>query len=323
MAPTYRLQLGFAGASSAIELAARMGLPDRITARARHLALHAGGPLAQALAAAEEERKRLAVELARARKAAAASEAERAALEREREAARREQLESELRHREAMAAEMERAAAEARAALGELRAREKSQEAARLEREIAARAADAERRAAEARTRVEPEAAPELAGELRVGGMARHSRLNQRVEVLEIADDTALVAAGAIKMRAPVAELVPIAGEGAKGRFPGGSDRAGQLERARKAAPAPVRSPANRIDVRGLRAEEALARVEQFLDRAFADGGETVTILHGHGTGALKQTIREYLDRSAYVRMFRPGSDEEGGDGVTVVALRS
>jgi DNA mismatch repair protein MutS2 len=84
-----------------------------------------------------------------------------------------------------------------------------------------------------------------------------------------------------------------------------------------------VSARGERIDVRGLRAEEALARVEQFLDRAFADGEETVSVLHGHGTGALKQTIREYLDRSAYVRMFRPGADEEGGDGVTVIALRS
>jgi DNA mismatch repair protein MutS2 len=323
MAPTYRLQLGFAGASSAIEIAARMGLPERITARARHLALHAGGPLAQALAAAAEERKGLAVELARAKEAAAAAESERSALQREREEARRQHLELELRHREAAAVELERAVAEARAAVAELRAQEKAQEAARLEREIATRAADAERRAAEARTRLEPAAAPEVAGELRIGGMARHARLNRRVEVLEIAGSTALVAAGALKMRAPISELVPLAGEGPKGRFPGASDKALQLERARKAAPAPVGERVNRVDVRGLRAEEALARVEQFLDRAFGEGEETVTILHGHGTGALKQTIREYLDRSAYVRMFRPGADEEGGDGVTVVALRS
>jgi DNA mismatch repair protein MutS2 len=323
MAPTYRLQLGLAGASSAIEIAARMGLPQRITSRARHLALHAGGPLAQAVAAAEEERKRLAAELARAREEAAAAKTERAALEGERAELRRGQLEAELQHREAIAAEMERAVAEARAAVAELRARESAQDAARLEREIAARAAEAERRLAEARARVEPEAAPEAAGELRVGGLARHTRLNQRVEVLEISDGTALVAAGALKMRAPVSELVPIAGGVPKGRFPGAADRAIQLERARKAAPAPVSAEQSRIDVRGLRAEEAVARVEQFLDRAFADGQETVSILHGHGTGALKQTIREYLDRSAYVRMFRPGADEEGGDGVTVVAFRS
>lgn len=323
MAPTYRLQLGFAGASSAIEIAARMGLPERITARARHLALHSGGPLARALAAAEEERKRLASELSRVEQAEAAARSERAALQHEREEARRQQLEAELRHREALAAEMERAVAEARAALAELRAQEKAQAAARLERELADRASEAARRASEARARLEPEAEPEVAGELRTGGLARHVRLNQRVEVLEISDGTALVAAGALKIRTPLSELVPVAGEPRKGQFPGAGDKTARLDRARKAAPATISGQAQRLDVRGLRADEALARVEQFLDRAFGDDEETVTILHGHGTGALKQTIREYLDRSAYVRMFRPGIDEEGGDGVTIVALRS
>ena len=323
MAPTYRLQLGFAGASSAIEIASRMGLPERIIARARHLALHSGGPVARALAAAEEERKRLAMELDRAERATAAAQAQDASLRREHEVAARQRLESDLRHQEALRAEMDRAVAEAREAVAQIRAQEKAQDAARLEREVAARAAEAARRATETRARLEPEASPESAGELRVGGMARHVRLNQRMEVLEIADGSALVAAGALKMRAPLSDLVPLAAEGPKGRFPGSADRAAQLERARKAAPQVVGARAERIDVRGLRADEALARVEQFLDRAFAEGEESASILHGHGTGALKQTIREYLDRSAYVRMYRPGRDEEGGDAVTVVAFRS
>jgi DNA mismatch repair protein MutS2 len=323
LAPTYRLQLGFAGASSAIEIASRMGLPERIISRARHLALHSGGPLARALAAAEEERKRLAVELGRAEQAAAAAESQQASLRREREEAARQRLESDLRHQEALRDELDRAVAEAREAVTRIRTQEKAQEAARLEREVAARAAEAARRAAETRARLEPEAAPDAAGELRVGGLARHVRLNQRVEVLEIADGSALVAAGALKIRAPLSDLVPVAGEGSKGRFPGAGDKVAQLERARKAAPQAVGARAERLDVRGMRADEALTRVEQFLDRAYGDGEESVSILHGHGTGALKQSIREYLDRSAYVRMYRPGSDEEGGDAVTIVAFRS
>jgi DNA mismatch repair protein MutS2 len=75
--------------------------------------------------------------------------------------------------------------------------------------------------------------------------------------------------------------------------------------------------------VRGLRAEDALREVEQFLDRTYRGGEAAALILHGHGTGALKAAIREYLDRSPYVRMYRPGDSSEGGDGVTVVALRT
>jgi DNA mismatch repair protein MutS2 len=111
--------------------------------------------------------------------------------------------------------------------------------------------------------------------------------------------------------------------QAAKGpaRFPSGKGEV--LKRAEKAAAAPMKVSAERVDVRGMRADEALARIEQFMDRSFGSGQEGIQILHGHGTGALKQTIREFLDRSAYVRMYRPGADQEGGDAVTVVAFRS
>ncbi|HZX40844.1 MAG TPA: Smr/MutS family protein, partial [Myxococcaceae bacterium] len=70
------------------------------------------------------------------------------------------------------------------------------------------------------------------------------------------------------------------------------------------------------------RSEEAVREVESFLDQAFRNGDPGVLVLHGHGTGALKQAVREYLEDSPYVRMYRPGESHEGGDGVTVVGLR-
>ncbi|MGA9521636.1 MAG: Smr/MutS family protein, partial [Myxococcaceae bacterium] len=145
--------------------------------------------------------------------------------------------------------------------------------------------------------------------------------LNQRVEILQLQDGEALVAAVALKLRAQVRDLVPISAEKPKARFATGKGEA--MKRAEKAAAAPVKAVSERVDVRGMRADEALAKIEQFMDRAFAAGQDGVNILHGHGTGALKQTIRVYLDRSAYVRMYRPGQDQEGGDAVTVVAFRS
>jgi DNA mismatch repair protein MutS2 len=93
--------------------------------------------------------------------------------------------------------------------------------------------------------------------------------------------------------------------------------------KAQKAAAADWAGAENRCDVRGLRLEDAMREVELFLDRLARSEEEHALIIHGHGTGALKHAIREYLETSPYVRMYRPGASEEGGDGVTVVGLRA
>ncbi len=68
-------------------------------------------------------------------------------------------------------------------------------------------------------------------------------------------------------------------------------------------------------------ADDAVREVEQFLDRLFRGGELSAMIIHGHGTGALRHKIRQYLSTSPYIRLYRPGEGAEGGDGVTVVSL--
>lgn len=75
------------------------------------------------------------------------------------------------------------------------------------------------------------------------------------------------------------------------------------------------------LDLRGYRCEEALDEIEAYLDKASLVNLTPVYIIHGHGSGALKQVIREYLLHSPYVAKFRPGESAEGGDGVSVVDL--
>ena len=77
----------------------------------------------------------------------------------------------------------------------------------------------------------------------------------------------------------------------------------------------------NTLDLRGHRVDEALAKMEAFLDRAALDGRSPVFIIHGHGTGALRAAVREQLARSVYVRRSQPGGKGQGGDGVTVIEL--
>ena len=77
----------------------------------------------------------------------------------------------------------------------------------------------------------------------------------------------------------------------------------------------------NTCDLRGLRADDAVPFATSFLDRALSEGLKVVFLVHGHGTGALREVIRKELRESQYVSYFRPGTQGEGGDGVTVVWL--
>ena len=68
--------------------------------------------------------------------------------------------------------------------------------------------------------------------------------------------------------------------------------------------------------------DEALSALDRYLDTAMLAHLETVRIIHGKGTGAVRKAVREHLRRSRYVKDFRPGMYGEGEDGVTVAALR-
>jgi DNA mismatch repair protein MutS2 len=71
-----------------------------------------------------------------------------------------------------------------------------------------------------------------------------------------------------------------------------------------------------------MRVDDLLREVDAFLDRHFAEGAVDAVILHGHGTGALKEALRVHLKGSPYVGAFRRGDPQEGGDAVTVCAFR-
>lgn len=82
-----------------------------------------------------------------------------------------------------------------------------------------------------------------------------------------------------------------------------------------------VQTSSNTCDMRGMRVEEALEMAESFLDKAYKEEMGAAYLIHGHGTGALREAIRSFCRTSSYVISFRPGDGEEGGNGVTVVQL--
>jgi DNA mismatch repair protein MutS2 len=124
------------------------------------------------------------------------------------------------------------------------------------------------------------------------------------------------VQVGALKLTVEAEEL-RLPPRGATGAARGGP--AG--ERPSQRAHAAVRTAANSLDVRGERVDAAIALVEKFLDDALRGAEDAVFVIHGHGTGALRAALREHLGTVPGVARLRPGTPEEGGDGVTVVTL--
>ena len=75
------------------------------------------------------------------------------------------------------------------------------------------------------------------------------------------------------------------------------------------------------LDIRGMRAEDAIDYLDKQFDMASLRNLREIVVVHGHGTGALKSAVRNYLKSSPYVAKFRPGADGEGGDGVSIVDI--
>jgi DNA mismatch repair protein MutS2 len=291
-----------------------------VVERARGALGGQGGALGQALRALDDERARLE---AGRRNAEAARERAQRAEERARsaeDAARRAEREAASRMGEALAEEIDAARAEVAELLAGLQAQPSVRAATEARKKLDAWRATVAgaARAAQARADAGPEAVP--GGELKTGVRVRIVSLGQDGEVVELDGDTALVRAGPLKVRRPTSDLIPLRGKARDAAL--GRTRAERLSDAAAIRPDALRSAERRLDVRGSRVEELLREVERFLDARYAEGEPECVILHGHGTGALKQALRDHLASSPYVGSFRAGDRHEGGDAVTVVSLR-
>jgi DNA mismatch repair protein MutS2 len=75
------------------------------------------------------------------------------------------------------------------------------------------------------------------------------------------------------------------------------------------------------LNLIGQRVDDALEESDKFLDRALLEGKQAVRIIHGFGTGALRKAVREHLRKHPAVKSWRPGGENEGGDGATIAVL--
>jgi DNA mismatch repair protein MutS2 len=83
----------------------------------------------------------------------------------------------------------------------------------------------------------------------------------------------------------------------------------------------PAITPGNEVHLRQLTIDEALFKLDQYLNDAFMAGLHQVRIIHGKGTGALRQAVREQLAQHPLVKSYRPAGYGEGGEGVTIAEL--
>jgi DNA mismatch repair protein MutS2 len=156
---------------------------------------------------------------------------------------------------------------------------------------------------------------------LKLGDKVRLRTLNMEGVVSAIGEDDLEVLIGSLRVRARLSDAVragqPEAGVEAQ---PTKSQREQAADRIPALEPF-TPSPGVDLDLRGQRAEDALEAVERYLESAYLSGMPYVRIIHGKGTGRLRQVIRESLSRSEFVSNWESGGETEGGDGVTVARI--
>jgi len=319
LSPTYHLRIGLPGGSQAFAIAERLGLPAPIVADARSRLSEGQQAFEETLASirAADLAAREALDRARAAEERAA-EARRTADE-ERRRARRERDESVAVAR----ADAERLVEDLRSEIRGARRR--------LEREtVTAPALDELVGRAEERLGRLPAPAPAAPTApvepvaWRVGARAR-SRTGGwegRIVALERGGKRATLEVGGMRVTASVDELEPA------GAPPGDQGRSSRVRASEEAATGisrlrldRARTIASSLDVRGARVEEALEIVGRYLEDASLAGLERALIIHGLGTGALRDAIRGAATAHPLVREVRAGERGEGGDGVTVVSF--
>jgi DNA mismatch repair protein MutS2 len=334
--PTYRLLKGIPGRSYGLAIARRLGFPERVLGRAESLLPQGERDVSQLIEELEARERELADALNSAeRERAAAADARadanrlRAELDARGREIRRREEDNERRSRQQARDLLMSARREVEEAIGQLRAAVEAgadlqafEEGARASRR---RVEEAARRQAE---RAAAAVGPGGAGEdqagaswLEAGAMVRIAATGARGTVVEVRDDRATVEANGLRLDLRVADLEPAGDDpgrsprrqGAAGRSAGAASAGGWSGPSFEASP--------EIHLRGLRAEEVASQLHPALDAAVQAGLPSLRIVHGKGTGVLREVVVELLDRDPRVVSHRPGRLGEGGGGVTVAEL--
>lgn len=310
LSPTYRLLIGVPGRSNAFEISERLGLSKHIIDRANSFTGTDRGEVESMIASLEDSRLRSEKDADETHEILL--ETERLKLELEEELKQFEQMKESLEEKAKAKAKaiVDSAKYEAEAVISDLRAMRLTAGSNVKEHELI----DARKRLDDAtpedrkRAKVQAKAAPRP---LQVGDEVQVLEYGQKGTLLEQKSDKEwVVQIGILKMSIketgleyvkPKKEQKPVVTTSVRGR-------SGHVKLE--------------LDLRGERYEDAIQRTEKYIDDALLSNYHQVSIIHGKGTGALRQGVQQYLKRHSRVKNFRFGEAGEGGHGVTVVELK-
>ncbi|MCC8183155.1 MAG: endonuclease MutS2 [Clostridiales bacterium] len=318
--PTYRLLIGIPGKSNAFAISRRLGMPEHIILHASERIDRQNVQFEDVLARLERQRQEMEQakeEAQRLRTQAEADAAQSAELRRQLESQRLKVTESARKEAESILQEARTVSNQVFNQLDEMKKRQQKGEAAADENQRRTDLRRSLNQASERLPRTQAEEAPPPTRPAEPGDTVELLQVGTRAQVVSVnKDGTLRLQAGILNVTAKQEEVRVIEVQKTNGRAQA-QKMAGRVQRQIRTAGA---SP--ELDIRGMMTDECEGVIDRFLDDAVMARLQTVTIIHGKGTGALRQAVQQHLRTCKYVKSFRSGRYGEGENGVTIVELK-
>lgn len=324
LSPTYRLIMGIPGSSNALEVASRLGLPDEIVEKAKNYLTKGHEEVEKIIKSLGDEQKRLKEDTHAAELERRQAEELRRELEKEREDVRAKKEEIVSRAKQEARSLIKQAKKQADDSVGEIHKTLSSlKEGEKLDKPVA-KAEEARRELQEFTRNIEEEVEEEYPRgeevnkeELREGDKVWLKSLNQEGIVLQVPSfkDDVYVQVGEMRISTNWQDLRRLSSSTKESKQP-------QEQKVHYSFRKRNKQVSPEINLRGFTLDEAVDKLEKYLDDAVLNGLNQVVIIHGKGTGKLRRGIHKVLENHRLVEDYRLGDFNEGGMGVTVVNLR-
>jgi DNA mismatch repair protein MutS2 len=320
LSPTYRLLIGFPGKSNAFEIAARLGLPDTVIEAAKGTIEKDAIAFEETLGKLVEDQRRAEADAQTMRDLKTKAEEAWELTRKQREEAQKESQRLLEKAQEESARIVRETKEKTDAIYREIRLIQESTETSlgdnkkleSLRKEMAGQEKSLYAVYKKKLKKPKKNSGQHVPQKIEKGMAVHILSLHQNGDVLELLpkDRKVLVQVGMLKLKVEQDDVVPVARE----------------ERPRRPAQKHIASVdrhvmETRLDLRGNNGEEALFKVDKMISDAIVSGTHELMIVHGKGTGKLRQVIHEYLKDNPNVESFRIGAPHEGGGGVTIVTL--